>query len=503
MELSSLLIFIPAILFPTILLFLLKRPTRKPANLPPGPRAWPIIGNLPYFLIRLLSSGRRLHAAFAAIAEDYGPIFHLRLGAWNVIVASSPATASQILKTSDRIFRGKYVPSAFRSPEITDLSVIWNADCDENWRSLRSLMKTHLLSLPSLSRLAPGREKKAAEMAEFMMSKAGEEVHIGKVVFATVYNIMGNLIFSRDVVSLEEGQGCFLIEKNMAMIVELGSRPSIENFFPWLVGGYDVQRLRSQVRIFSNKVYSKWDEILQQRNSNETRGEGFADVLLRSGIPYAQAKNIMQELFAAGSDTTSSLVEWVMSELVRNSAIMNRVKEELKEVMGSPSRSKKSSLAIPDESQLSRLAYLQACVKEALRLHPTVPVILHKAIDDGEVIGYAVPKGFTVMVNLWAIGRDPEKWENPLEFSPERFLSGKLDYKGMDFEFIPFGAGVRMCPGMSMGICLVELLVATMVHNFDWILPDGKQPGELCMEEKLGIVLARREPLILTPKPLT
>ena len=181
---------------------------------------------------------------------------------------------------------------------------------------------------------------------------------------------------------------------------------------------------------------------------------------------------------------------------------MKRVKDEMMDIMGSsPADDKK--VVIPDESQLSRLVYLHACVKETLRLHPPAPLLLPRcAIDECEITGYTVPKGSTVMVNAWAIGRDPRIWEDPLRFLPERFVDCSVDYKGTDFQFLPFGGGVRTCPGISMAVRVIQLVVATMVVNFDWLVPGGSQPSELNMEEKMGLVLERKYPLVLIPEPV-
>ncbi|XP_078447755.1 (S)-N-methylcoclaurine 3'-hydroxylase isozyme 1-like [Wolffia australiana] len=482
--------------------FFLLMPSTKRGNLPPGPCPWPIVGNLPYFLRRLRASNQDVHKALRTIADDYGPISYLRLGSWDIVLASSPSAASHVLRTCDRTLRGSHIPCAYRIPEMTDYSIIWNFECDDNWRSLRSTLKTHLASLPSLRRHALMREKKAMEMAQFIQSRAGDQVQVGEVVFTTVYNILGNLIFSRDVLSLEKGQGWFPEMKNhMNKMIDLGAQLSIEDFFPKLVRGFDVQGLRSEMRIYLNKVYSKWDEVLMQRNG-ETKEEDLATALLRDGISLAQLKVFILEIFAAGTDTTTILTSWVMSELLRNPEIMTRVKNELKEVMCSSSSARQQGLAVPDESQITRLTLLHACAKEALRLHTPFPVMSHRAITDCEVMGYSVPKDCTVFVNIWAIARDPTFWESPLLFLPDRFLSGKLDYMGSDFEFIPFGAGSRMCPGMSLAIRIVLLVVATMLYNFQWDLPGGKPPSELNMDEKVGLVLERKEPLVLIPTPL-
>lgn len=145
-------------------------------------------------------------------------------------------------------------------------------------------------------------------------------------------------------------------------------------------------------------------------------------------------------------------------------------------------------------------------IKETFRLHPSTPLSLPRmASESCDINGYHIPKGSTLLVNVWAISRDPESWKDPLEFRPERFLPGgerpNADVRGNDFEVIPFGAGRRICAGMSLGLRMVQLLTATLVHAFDWELADGLMPEKLNMDEAFGLTLQRAAPLMVHPKP--
>ena len=171
---------------------------------------------------------------------------------------------------------------------------------------------------------------------------------------------------------------------------------------------------------------------------------------------------------------------------------MYKLRDELTKIIGeSPVR----------ESHLPHLPYLQACVKETLRLHPPAPLLLpHRAMETCQVMGYTIPKDSQVFVNIWAMGRDPKVWDEPLSFTPERFLDSKLEFKGNDFEYIPFGSGRRICPGMALGARQVPLVLATLVHLFDWSLPDNMDSAQIDMEEWLVITLRKENPLRLVPK---
>ncbi|KAF3509483.1 hypothetical protein F2Q69_00004146 [Brassica cretica] len=163
-----------------------------------------------------------------------------------------------------------------------------------------------------------------------------------------------------------------------------------------------------------------------------------------------------QDLFTAGTDTSSSTVEWAMAELLSNSKTMEKAQAEIDHVIGQK--------GIIQESDISELPYLQAVVKETFRLHPAAPLLApRKAEADVEVLGFMVPKDTQVLVNVWAIGRDPSVWENPTRSEPERFLGKETDVKGRDYELTPFGGGRRICPGLPLAVKTVNLMLASLL----------------------------------------
>ena len=151
-----------------------------------------------------------------------------------------------------------------------------------------------------------------------------------------------------------------------------------------------------------------------------------------------------------------------------------------------------------EESDITRLTFLQAVLKETLRLHPPLPLLLpHKAEASVEINGYMVPKNSQVLVNIWAIGRDERVWENPDRFLPERFLGGacEIDFCGQHFELTPFGSGRRICPGLPLGVRMVQFMLASLIQSFEWTLPDGMAPKDLDLREKFGLTLCMASPL--------
>lgn len=201
-----------------------------------------------------------------------------------------------------------------------------------------------------------------------------------------------------------------------------------------------------------------------------------------------------QEIFLAGSETTSSTIEWAMTELVSNWECMEKVKSELERVVG---RGREV-----EESDIDNLPYLQAVVKETLRLHPPIPLLVpRRATKDTTFMAYHIPKDTQVLVNAWAIGRDPSFWDQPLDFKPQRFMDcTNIDYKGQHFGFIPFGAGRRICAGLPLGHRILHLVLGSLLHRFHWELQPHVTPSTVDKREKIGITMRKLQPLLLVPK---
>lgn len=188
----------------------------------------------------------------------------------------------------------------------------------------------------------------------------------------------------------------------------------------------------------------------------------------------------------------TSTIEWGMAELLRNPKVMSKAKVELEQNIG------KGNLV--EESDIGRLPYLQAILKETFRLHPIAPFLIPRQAEmDLEMHGYMIPKGAQLIVNVWAIGRDPNLWDNPNLFSPERFLESEIDFKGRNFELIPFGAGRRICLGMSLAIRLLILMLGLLINCFDWELESGTKPEDIDMDDKFGLSLEKAQPVLAVP----
>ncbi|KAL6313911.1 hypothetical protein AAG906_010330 [Vitis piasezkii] len=230
--------------------------------------------------------------------------------------------------------------------------------------------------------------------------------------------------------------------------------------------------------------------------------EDLVDVLLNLqehgdlGIPLTDGnvKAVLLDIFSGGGETSSTAVVWAMAEMLKSPIVMEKAQAEVRRVFDG-----KRDI---NETALHELKYLNSVVKETLRLHPSVPLLLPRECRERCVInGYEIPENTKVIINAWAIAQDPDHWFEPNKFFPERFLDSSIDFKGTDFKYIPFGAGRRMCPGILFAIPNVELPLANLLYHFDWKLPDGMKHEDLDMTEEFGLTIRRKEDLNLIPIP--
>ncbi|KAK9118907.1 hypothetical protein Scep_017000 [Stephania cephalantha] len=466
--------------------------------LPPGPKPWPIIGNLPHL-------GSVPHSSLAEMARKYGPLMHLKLGSVHVVVAASASVASQFLKTHDANF-------AYRPPNAGAKYVAYNyrdlvfAPYSPRWRFLRKICYSHLFSPKALDNFHHIRQEEVAVLAEALArsSDGKVEVKLGDLLTVCVTNALGRVMLGFE--CLEKGVAVRSLSKWWWSRWHCLWEFHIGDFIPWLEW-LDLQGLVAKLK----KVHRRFDDFLNKIIEEHQSGcgtESHKDLLSmliglkRDGNGDGEGDSlddieIKALLLDPGTDTSSSTIEWALAEPIRHPHILARAQQELDSVVGRD--------RLVSDSDLSRLTYFQAIMKETFRLHPSTPLsIPHMSRETCEVNGYSIPKGSTLLVNVWAIARDPSIWSDPLEFRPERFLPGgaqaNVDVKGNDFELIPFGAGRRICAGMSLGIRMIQLVVATLVHGFDWALPDSHSPEKLNMEETFGLTLQRAEPLMVRPR---
>ncbi|XP_054821634.1 flavonoid 3'-monooxygenase-like [Prosopis cineraria] len=492
-----------ATLMVAILIYRLFKLVTGPSHpLPPGPRPWPIIGNLPHL-------GPVPHHALADLARTYGPLMHLRLGFVDVVVAASASVAAQFLKVHDANFSSR-PPNAGAKYIAYNYQDLVFAPYGPRWRMLRKISSVHLFSGKALDDFRHLRQEEIARLTRNLASAGSNAANLGQLLNVCTTNALSRVMIGRRVFN-DGSAGCDPRAdefKNMVVeVMVLAGVFNIGDFIPALEF-LDLQGVQAKMK----KLHKRFDEFLtsiieeHKVSKSEKHKDLLSTLLSLKDVPDdegtrltdTEIKALLLNLFTAGTDTSSSTTEWAIAELIRHPRILAQVQKELDAVVGRD--------RLVTELDLPNLPYLQAVVKETFRLHPSTPLSLPRIADKScEIFGYHIPRGATLLVNVWAIGRDPKEWSNPLEFRPERFLPGgekaDVDVRGNDFEVIPFGAGRRICAGISLGLRMVQLLTATLVHAFDWDLPDGLHPEKLNMEEAYGLTLQRAAPLIVHPRP--
>ncbi|CAN8254946.1 unnamed protein product [Cochlearia groenlandica] len=474
-----------------------RRSSGRVGKLPPGPLRLPVIGNMNLV-------GKNPHQSFADLSKTHGPIMSLKLGSLNAVVITSPDAAREVLKTHDQVLSGRYFNEAVRSINLHDFSVAWLHPSSPRWRMLRKLSVTHLFSPKRIDATKDLRAKKVKELISFMSesSEREEAVDIARASFVTTLNIISNLLFSVDLGNYDPRSSSVFQDAVTGVMESIGN-PDLANFFP-ILKFLDLQGNGKKLKDCSESLMKVLRGFYDSRiaenpsrmgNEGALRGD-LLDTLINlnkggeTELEINEIEHLLFDLFAAGTDTNSSTVEWAMAELLRNPKKMTKIKDEINNVIGQN--------GVVEESDISNIPYLQAVVKETLRLHPPAPLLLpRKAETDVEILGFKIPKNTQVLVNVWAIGRDPSAWENPTRFEPERFLGKDIDVKGKDFELTPFGSGRRMCPGLPLALKTVPFMVASLLYAFDWKLPNEKV--DLDMEESFGLTLHKTNPLHAVP----
>ncbi|KAK4269720.1 hypothetical protein QN277_022840 [Acacia crassicarpa] len=481
--------------------FISRKFSRSSKLLPPGPSPLPVIGNI-------LDLGTKPHESVTNLSKRYGPIMTLKLGTITTIVISSFEMAEQVLHNNDLAFSSRTVPDTAASLGHDKVSVVWMS-ASAKWRSLRRACSTELFSPKRLDSTQSLRQQKVQELLDFIQKrcKKGEPVDIGEAAFTTALNSISNTFFSMNFAYYSSDKAQEFKDTIWGIMVEAG-RPNVVDYFP-VFRGLDPQGARKRMDYYFGKLLKFFDGIIEEKlrlRTSKTESEisndvmdSFLNYMIDGQLTREEVLHLFLDLFAAGIDTTSSTVEWAMAELMHNPKKLAKAKQELEQVLG-----KNGNF---EESRIPELPYLNAVVKETLRLHPPAPFLVpRKSENEVHVGGFVVPKNSQILVNVWAMGRDSRVWKKPYSFEPERFLEGedqhKIDFKGRDFELIPFGAGRRICPGLPLANRSVPFMLVTLLHNFDWVLENGLKAKEMDMSDKFGLTLKKAQPLRAVPTRL-
>ncbi|KAF3451859.1 hypothetical protein FNV43_RR07955 [Rhamnella rubrinervis] len=454
-------------------------------NLPPGPCKLPIVGNLHNLV------GSLPHHALRKLSRKHGPLMHLQLGEVSAVIVSSPRKAREITKTHDLSFahRPQILVSEFLNYGGTGIAF---SPYGEYWRQMRKVCTVELLSTKRVRSFSSIREEEVWKLVVSILSSAGL-INLTEKVFSLTSSITCRVAFANKF--RDRDAFVSLVEE----AISLAGGFDLADLFP----SNKFLQMTSRMRATLEKTHRMIDGILENvilehkedrivakdKDENlEPREEDLVDVLLRlqqSGsldvsFTTDNLKAVILDIFAGGTGTSSTIVEWAMAEMMKNPRVMKKAQSEVRKFYH-------GNKGLIHESDIDKLRYLKLVIKETMRLHPPLPLLVPRECREAcKVDGYEIPLKTKVIVNAWAIGRDPEYWDDAESFVPERFDGSSIEYKGTDFEYIPFGAGRRMCPGIAFGVANVELPLANLLYHFNWELPNGMKPENMDMTEAFG-----------------
>ncbi|GMP65089.1 hypothetical protein CsSME_00026048 [Camellia sinensis var. sinensis] len=466
------------------------------SNLPPGPRKLPLIGNLHQL------AGSLPHHALRDLANKHGPLMSLQFGEVPTVIISSPEIAKELMKTHDLIFatRPQILATKIMTYGFTNIAF---APYGEYWRQIRKICTLELLSAKRVQSSRSIREEESSNFIRWIALKAGSPINLTQKIYSSAYAITSRAAFGN---KTKDQESYILI---MEETVKAASGFNIADFYPsaeWLhlISGIKskIEKLQKEADRILGNIINEHIAGKATETGKDRANEDLVDALLKYhdlrtnefSLTIDNIKAIIQDIFSAGSETSATTVDWAMSEMMKNPRIMRKAQAEVRQVFNGKGK--------VDETGIQELNYLKLVIKETLRLHPALPLLLPRECGERcEINGYEIPVKTKVIINAWAIGRDPNYWSDPECFRPERFFDSSIDFKGNNFEFIPFGAGRRICPGMAFGLASVEMPLAQFLYHFDWKLPSGMNQEELDMTEAFAVTVRRKEDLNLIAVP--
>ncbi|CAI9093815.1 OLC1v1029395C1 [Oldenlandia corymbosa var. corymbosa] len=470
---------------------------REKTLLPPGPWGLPIVGYLPFLT-------PNLHTQFTELAHRYGPIFKLKLGNKLCVVLSSSSLVKEVTRDQDVTFGNRDPPAAAEAITYGGFDIAW-CPYGTYWRNMRKVFIREMLSGSNLDACYDLRKDEVIKAIEYVGMRVGKPVEVGNLAFLTEMNVVLSMLWGKTLDSRQQLETGTSFRQVFGKMMDLFAKPNVSDFYPSL-RRFDIQGIEREAKSLLQTTDEIFDAAFHKRMKMAEDGmksdgnkKDFVQILLEikkfedtgEEISLTQKKAILLDIVIGGTDTTSTMIEWAMTEIVHHKEVLEKIQKELDHVIG--------PIGTVDESHLPELHYLDAAVKETFRLHHALPFLVPRRPSKSCILdGYTIPKDARVLINAWAIQRDPELWDDPLEFKPERFLiePKKWDFSGNNFQFIPFGSGRRICPGIPLAEKMIKYLLASFLYSFDWKPTKTKEDD---LSEKSGIVMRKSDPLSAIP----
>ncbi|KAK3428367.1 hypothetical protein EUGRSUZ_F04405 [Eucalyptus grandis] len=484
-----------------LLLLLSGHLRRRQLKLPPGPKPWPIIGNLNLI-------GPLPHRSIHDLSRTYGPLMKLQFGYYDVVVGCSADMAKALLQTHGTVFAYRPNLAAGKYTAYNYSDVLWSP-YGPYLRQARKIFLTHLFSAARLQSFEYIRVEETRVLTRNMFEGKGQPVNLKDHLSDLTLNVISRMVLGKKYTDKFESSDIVLPEEFKKMIAEwfmLNGVVNIGDFAPWL-NFLDLRGYIKRMKALSKKFDRFLEHVVDEHEARRVGLKGheakdMVDVLLQHvddpnvevKIERHGVKALIQDLIVGGTGTSAMSVEWAISELLKNPWVYDKATRELNSIIGRE--------RWVQEADLSNLPYINAIVKETMRLHPPGAFLAPRyASQDCKVAGYDVPRGTRVIVSAWSIMRDPKYWDEPEKFRPERFVGKAIDVKGQNFELLPFGSGRRMCPGYNFGLKVIPTSLANLIHGFTWRLPGDLMREDLNMEEVAGLSAPRKIPLVAVAEP--
>ncbi|KAK6163371.1 hypothetical protein DH2020_000235 [Rehmannia glutinosa] len=476
-------------------------------TLPPGPPKWPIFGNL-------LQLGQLPHRDLAKICDKYGPLVYIRLGRVDAITTNDPDIIREILRQQDDIFASR--PRTLAAEHLAygcgDVAL---AALGPKWKRLRRICMEHLLTTKRLESFAGQRADEAQHLVKdvWAMAQKGKVINLREVLGAFSMNnvtrmLLGKQYFGAESAGPQEALEFMHITHELFWLLGLIYLGDYLPIWRWV----DPYGCEKRMREVEKRVDDFHAKILEQHRKRRENGgvndEGdmdFVDVLLslpgedgKGHMDDVEIKALIQDMIAAATDTSAVTNEWAMAEVIKHPYVLKRAQQELDSIVG-PSR-------MVQESDLVHLNYLRCIVRETFRMHPAGPFLIpHESTRPTTINGYYIPERTRVFINTHGLGRNTKIWDNVEVFKPERHLladGSRVEIShGADFKILPFSTGKRKCPGAPLGVTLVLLALARLLHSFDWSPPEGLRPQDIDTSEVYGMTMPKAKPLFAIAKP--
>lgn len=484
--------------------------SKKSDLAPPEPsKAWPIIGHL-----HLLGANKILHHLFGAMADKLGPIFSLQLGIHKIVVVSSSEVARECFTVQDKVFSNRPKSLAIKIMGY-DHAMFGFLPHGPQWRDLRKLVMVEILSNRRLHKLMYVLESEVnlfiGGLYGLWINKGDESMPVVELkerfgdltMNIIVRMVAGKRYYGTGVNNNEESRR---FQKALGDFMHLVGLFMISDSFPlfgWIdsLTGYKGKMNKTAKEI--DQILEGWMKEHRQKRALtriDEHDQDFMHVMLSvmesdqsAPITDTNIKGTCLSLLSGGYDTAMVTLTWAVTLLLNNRRVLRKVENELDKHVGRDRQ--------VNEADVKNLSYLQAVVKETLRLYPPAQLNgFHEATEDCSLAGFHISAGTHLFINLWKLQRDPSFWSDPLEFQPERFLEKHVDVDiyGNNFELLPFGSGRRVCPGITLALQVLHLTLAQLLHGFEL---GTVSDLPIDMTEGAGLTNPKATPLEVTFRP--